>query len=212
MILINLELEDSKGSKASKSKGRYGQEDDFDREEDEESGEEGKEMFEGFHKTTTHTIHTTHTVTKEENNETVVESPELKNYKEKATKGIKDFDQYQKSHPMISQTTPQSTILEWLSSVSKAKSITEIQSIKDNIFDIAGYDILDAEEDDDDEVDEDLEDYDPLRSGPQEPDTVDMFAGINIARDDFVGNNENKNDSGSGDYNSGNDYDDDFEF
>lgn len=209
VILTNIELEDSKGSKGSKGKGRYGQEDDFEREregegevEDLEEEKEKVDIFKGFH-----------SIVKDselgDDSEFGEGSSDLTSYKEAATKGIKDFDQYQKSHPMISQRTPQSTINEWLSTVNKAKSIIEIQSLKESIFDIAGYDILDEEEQDD-EVEEGLEDYDPLRSAPMSP-SGDEFSGIKVAGDDSEDNKKNI-DSESGDYNSGNDYDDDFEF
>jgi hypothetical protein len=142
----------------------------------------------------------------------VDDSNQLGIYKERAIKGIQDFEQYQKAHPMIDQRTPEEDIGEWLLTVSNAVSISEIQLLKETIFDLAGYDIIMDTEVDDDEEDEELDSFEQFPSA-QQPSGGDIFSGIQVAGDgDDNQSSNDEEDAKSEEYNSGNDYDDDFEF
>ena len=101
------------------------------------------------------------------------DSPELDKHKALALKGITELEEYQKAHPSIEHKTSQVVIQSWVKRAKGAGGVSEIEALKDEIFEEAGYDIL--ENDDEEDFFENLDDSN------QSPAQLDEFSGIQIA-------------------------------
>ncbi|CAI2373127.1 unnamed protein product [Moneuplotes crassus] len=137
------------------------------------------------------------------------DDPDLQKAKETAIKGIKDLEQYQKSHPAIEQRTSSELVKKWIGIAENANDEKTLHELKDEIFDEAGYDIMEEE------IDESYEDpFEGIAGGdePKESSQLDDFSGIELAGTEEK--DKKPKNEGSDEYSEefGDDYEDDFDF
>jgi len=105
--------------------------------------------------------------------EELIVAPIVAKNKKKALQGLEELQEYQKTHPMIEQKTSTVVIQEWVKRVKEATAMDEIENLKEEVFDEAGYDILADEE----------EDFFESLDGSNQPVSPqqDVFSGIQVA-------------------------------
>ena len=131
------------------------------------------------------------------------DTDDLQKYKETAIKGLKDLELFQIQSPFQDQRTPEATLDKWKQQIEKAKALNDIVLLSQDIQEETGFDILDQEDEEDDELEKELNKYGDIDSSSKDNQGINIAGGPQPSAAADIPYDEVEDLS---------DYDDDFEF